>query len=265
MRPSAAARNGAARAWPVGYVLLAAVTLMMCCVGAWAGLKEFVLPAEPIDRRVAAPGPGCGDGSVAGADGGYKDHWDQYGYGIATVDCSRDRTTLHGKPGSNVYAVQSNVDNKRLPDVRDDGFGTVAVQITTAVRDGGDGASGGLVLGAHPPGSRSFDPGYDTVYFSVLKSGRWRVVTSDRFSAPHTERASGDAGGDGRSHTLRMQIEARNSTLTFFVDGVQVARWEHPVIDRYSLGLGVQCAPDDPEFRSSACAVMVQDYRYQVH
>jgi hypothetical protein len=265
MSLSTAVRNGIGRAHMVGYALLLGVTLLTCCAGGWVGLKLFVLPAEPIDRRVPAPGPGCGDRYLAGPNAGYKDRWDGFGYGIAVVNCAGDHTTLNGKTGSNVYAVASNVDNKRLPDVRDDGFTTVAVQITTAVVEGGDGASGGLVVGAYPPGSRSFDVGYDPVYFSIRKSGRWRVVRTAQFSAPFTDLASGDVGAHGRSYTLRLQIDARNSALTFLVDGVQVARLEHPVIDRYSLGLGVQCDPDDPEFRSSPCAVTVRDYQYQVH
>jgi hypothetical protein len=87
--------------------------------------------------------------------------------------------------------------------VADDGFGHVAVQVTTSVTKGGPQARGGIVLAAFPPGSRSFDPGYDLVFFSLRASGQWTVATTTRTSGtPEAERASGEVVAGG--HTLRL-------------------------------------------------------------
>jgi hypothetical protein len=89
------------------------------------------------------------------------------------------------------------------------------------------------------------------------------VTTTRDFGPPETERATGEtAAGE---HMLRLQIEARSSTLVFFIDGAEVARLQHPRIDTYSFGLGVSCARADTARASGAdCAASMRDHRYQV-
>jgi hypothetical protein len=97
----------------VVYLLIAAFGLFLCCGFAWQAVKIWVLPAEPIDRHVAAPGPGCGDRYIPHANAGYKDRWEGYSSG-ASVTCARDHSVLsdtgYGGPDV-VYTVVSNTDN----------------------------------------------------------------------------------------------------------------------------------------------------------